>query len=258
MRRRLTRSSCGRHPSCVPTPARTACSPSRSRPWPPRPTPATSSSPCTTPSWSGRRRGSGAAPPLEASFSEALAHLAAARGADALPHLELAIAAYDAAGQPLDVKRCVALRSHLYAAVRGLTQGKKTCTTCTTRSCGTSSTTVSREKPRPALRAGCERSASSRGPHATLVPQLAEPHPSRAPRRPSREPPTRRLAGEQRLQARRKRSLFRRTATRPLGSCGPLVDDGIPIHREHLAVRVVVFDGPARRSPTARSRTAAG
>jgi hypothetical protein len=53
---------------------------------------------------------------LEASFSEALAHLAAAKGADALPHLELAIAGFDAAGQPLDVRRCVALRSHLYAA----------------------------------------------------------------------------------------------------------------------------------------------
>ena len=53
---------------------------------------------------------------VEAAFSESLAHFAAAKGGDALPHLQLAIAAFDAAGQPLDVKRCVALRSHLYAA----------------------------------------------------------------------------------------------------------------------------------------------
>jgi hypothetical protein len=53
---------------------------------------------------------------VEASFSEALAHLAAAKGADPLPHLELAIAGFDAAGQPRDVKRCLAFRAQHYAA----------------------------------------------------------------------------------------------------------------------------------------------
>ncbi len=116
MRRRLTRSSCGRHPSCVPTPARTACCAFA--------IPALAAAADAGDLdlalhyaelvWMSSRVWAGTT--LEASFSEALAHLAAAKGADALPHLELAIAGFDAAGQPLDVKRCVALRSHLYAA----------------------------------------------------------------------------------------------------------------------------------------------
>jgi hypothetical protein len=64
--------------------------------------------------WSASRVWAGTS--LEAEFSEALAHLAVAKGSDPLPHLELAIAAFDSAGQPLDVKRCVSLRSQLYAA----------------------------------------------------------------------------------------------------------------------------------------------
>ena len=53
---------------------------------------------------------------IEAAVSESLAHLAFAEGDDPMPHLDLAVAAFDSARRPVDVRRVITLRRRLVAA----------------------------------------------------------------------------------------------------------------------------------------------
>ena len=70
--------------------------------------------------WRSSRLWAGSA--TDGAVSEALAHLAMAAGSDPITHLDaeshldLALDAYDTAGQPLDVVRIQDLRARLYAA----------------------------------------------------------------------------------------------------------------------------------------------
>jgi hypothetical protein len=64
--------------------------------------------------WRASRLWAGTA--VEAAVSEALAHRAYAEGTDPMPHLELAVAAFDSARRPLDVRRVMTLRRRLVAA----------------------------------------------------------------------------------------------------------------------------------------------
>ena len=70
--------------------------------------------------WRSSRLWAGAV--TEGAVSEALAHLAMVAGSDPITHLDaethldLALGAYDAAGQPLDVARIQDLRAHVYTA----------------------------------------------------------------------------------------------------------------------------------------------